>query len=287
MDKNYIREKKIGGELPAFELLHESGSSSLLSLYGAQVLSFIPSDGKEVFFLSNRSLFERGKAIRGGIPLVFPQFGKGILPSHGFARTEMWELESSSGGGGAPTTITLRLLSNSVTEALWPYSFECHFTLSLSEFVTTTSRVINTGNSPLSFQSAVHSYYQVPHIKDVAIQGLQGIPFIDFLDNRAESTESREKITIDKATDRVYRDSSSALKLISESDSRVISIEKVGYNDTVVWNPWKEGNASISDLAEGDFEHFVCIESGNVVKPIQLEPGEEHLSVQTVTVSTL
>jgi glucose-6-phosphate 1-epimerase len=287
MDKNCIREKTVGADLPAFEILHESGSSCLLSLYGAQVLSFIPADGKEVFFLSTQSHLERGKAIRGGIPLVFPQFGKGTLPSHGFARTEMWELVSSSGGGGSPTTITLRLSSNAATLALWPYSFECYFTLSLSDVLTTTMKVVNTHTSTFSFQSAVHSYYKVPHIKDAKIQGLEGGTLIDFLENRSQSTESRTDVTIERATDRVYQNTSNTLHLISANDSRIISIEKSGYRDTVVWNPWQEGNASIADLAEGDFLNFVCIESGNVVEPIQLDPGKEHLSVQTVAVLSL
>lgn len=284
MDKNCIRETKVGGELSAFELLHESGSKCLISLYGAQVLSFVPADGKEVLFLSPRSLFERGKAIRGGIPLVFPQFGKGTLPSHGFARTESWELESSSGGGGAPTAITLRLSSNASTLSLWPYTFECYFSLSLSDVLTTSMKVVNTHSSPFIFQSAVHSYYKVPHIKDVKINGLYGVSLIDFLDNRSTSTESRSHVTVDSPVDRVYRNSPDSVQLISESEERIISIEKSGYNDTVVWNPWEEGNRSISDLAEGDFMRFVCIESGNVVDPIQLTPGEAHVSVQTISV---
>jgi glucose-6-phosphate 1-epimerase len=148
-------------------------------------------------------------------------------------------------------------------------------------------KVVNTHTSTFSFQSAVHSYYKVPHIKDAKIQGLEGETLIDFLENRSQSTESRTDVTIERATDRVYQNTSNTLHLISANDSRIISVEKSGYRDTVVWNPWQEGNASIADLAEGDFLNFVCIESGNVVEPIQLDPGKEHLSVQTVAVLSL
>ena len=50
--------------------------------YGATVLSWIV-DGTEKLFLSSKAILDGTKAIRGGIPLVFPQFGPGVLQQHG------------------------------------------------------------------------------------------------------------------------------------------------------------------------------------------------------------
>lgn len=38
---------------------------------------------------SSKAFFKPGKAIRGGVPVVFPQFGPGALPQHGFARNNL------------------------------------------------------------------------------------------------------------------------------------------------------------------------------------------------------
>jgi glucose-6-phosphate 1-epimerase len=60
--------------------------------HGAQVTSWKPASGEERLFLSDRSTFAPDAAIRGGVPIIFPQFGgMGALPKHGFARVVEWE----------------------------------------------------------------------------------------------------------------------------------------------------------------------------------------------------
>ena len=80
------------GELPVATLTHESGATAEVYILGAHVTSWKTSDGVERLFVSSASAFTRGAAIRGGIPVCWPQFsGRGALPKHGFARTsEAW-----------------------------------------------------------------------------------------------------------------------------------------------------------------------------------------------------
>jgi glucose-6-phosphate 1-epimerase len=67
-------------------------------LHGAQVTSWKPAGHDEVLFLSSKSHWQDGQAIRGGIPICFPWFrGKADdpkAPAHGFVRTKSWQLES-------------------------------------------------------------------------------------------------------------------------------------------------------------------------------------------------
>ena len=53
-------------------------------------------DGTENIFLSPGVILDGSKPIRGGIPLVFPQFGQPdkTVPSHGFVRTATWAVDS-------------------------------------------------------------------------------------------------------------------------------------------------------------------------------------------------
>ena len=117
------------GELPVATLTHPSGATAEVYLHGAHVTSWIPADGVERLFVSSASLYAAGKAIRGGIPVCFPQFsGRGPLPNHGFARTSSgWQVEStSSDGPGGEVCLVLSLsdrrrIGGGVSE--WPLEF--------------------------------------------------------------------------------------------------------------------------------------------------------------------
>ena len=98
------------GELPTATMSHPSGASCEIVLTGAHVTSWKTADGVERLFMSSASQFGAGAAIRGGIPVCFPQFsGRGPLPKHGFVRTsDAWEIaEMSSEGGACKLVLTI------------------------------------------------------------------------------------------------------------------------------------------------------------------------------------
>jgi glucose-6-phosphate 1-epimerase len=82
------------GNLPKVILTAADGARAEVYLHGAHVTSWLPAGASEDrLFLSRRSRFAAGAAIRGGIPVCFPQFAtQGPLPSHGFARVTAWDL---------------------------------------------------------------------------------------------------------------------------------------------------------------------------------------------------
>ena len=69
------------------KLTNKAGSTAEVSLFGAQVLSFHTAKNPklDILFLSKKADLGLVQPIRGGIPIVFPNFGsrKGF-PSHGF-----------------------------------------------------------------------------------------------------------------------------------------------------------------------------------------------------------
>lgn len=271
------------GGFSHYTLSHASGSSVVVTDYGAHLLSWRDARGGERLFVSEKALFAPGKPIRGGIPLVFPQFGKGDLPSHGFARTSVWTFEGSSITEHGAITATFSLSWKGGVDSIWPHPCELRLHVKLSDVLAITMSVKNTGEAPLSFFSALHTYYRVSDIKQVAIEGLCGVDYIDFLRDRIRECEGRASVRCDGATDRVYVNS--PRKLILRDDKGVpMIIDKQGMSDTVVWNPWREGAQTIVDLDCDEFQNFICVESGNVVTPIVLNPGEEHVAQQTLGV---
>ena len=79
------------GKLPAIRIAAPDGAQAIVTLYGAHLVSWKSSDGKERLFMSSASALDGSKAIRGGVPVIFPQFAeRGAGLRHGFARTSTW-----------------------------------------------------------------------------------------------------------------------------------------------------------------------------------------------------
>jgi glucose-6-phosphate 1-epimerase len=85
-------------------LVHVSVSTQAadaeICVQGAHVTHWTPHGQCPVLFLSRKSLFTPGKAIRGGVPIIFPWFGPRSDgkpgPAHGFARTMDWVIEGTN-----------------------------------------------------------------------------------------------------------------------------------------------------------------------------------------------
>lgn len=277
IENHIAREAGVAG-LSVVSLVHSSGYRLSISEYGAQILSWTHPSGRELLYLSDRLALGLGKAIRGGIPLVFPQFGRGPLPAHGFARIKPWKVVREQVTDSGAVSVTLRLTPDAEVLTMWPYAFLAELDVVLSEVLVMTMRVVNGDASPFSFCSAFHTYFAVGDCEHSVVKGLKNSKFVDFLRGRQEYTEERDILTFDSPIDRAYRNSPESLVL--ESPNARFVITKQGLDDTVVWNPWLEGNRSMADLAEGDYLKMLCVESGNVLNPVTLNPGEIHISGQ-------
>jgi len=261
-----------------------------ISLYGGHVLSFIPEGKKDVLFMSSKSAFEPGKPIRGGIPVCFPWFGPRYddpkLPQHGFARTFQWKIVSFEDDDDVSTLI-LGLSDTEETRKIWPHPFALALAVSVGADLSLTLSVTNTGNEPLAFTDALHTYFAVENTERAKIGGLSGAEYV----NRAGSSgpgpwptgvETGE-VGFSGEVDRVYR-ADSARTIEDRAAGLSAKLVSEGFPDTIVWNPGKERAAGIGDLGEGEWERFVCAENGAVFEHrIELAPGAT--SCQSMAVS--
>ena len=261
---------------------HSSGYRATVSEYGGQVLSWIHPSERELLFLSDKATYESGKAIRGGIPIVFPQFGKGDLPAHGFARTAMWRIVREQVRDAGPVSLGLRLNSDSSTCKMWPHQFALELDIELSETLLMVLRVTNTGEAPFSFSSALHTYFAVGDVAKCKVLGLKRGSYVDFLAQGERRYQDSPELLVRGPIDRAYERSSDSVVLEDVDRLCVLKITKEGFADTVVWNPWAEGSLSIADLAPEAWRSMLCIESGNVIVPITVLPGNSHTSAQII-----
>jgi glucose-6-phosphate 1-epimerase len=271
------------GNLPKIVLATTDGARAEIYLHGAHVTSWVPVGGSEALFLSPKADFRPGQAIRGGVPVIFPQFGGlGQLPAHGFARNLTWDLAES-----ASDYAILRLRENENGLKIWPHKFELEYTVRIGgNQLELSLKVNNTDSAPFEFTAALHTYLRVNDVRRAAIGGLKGLWFIDKTKPSTASKQmmTREAIQEDERlhfpgeVDSPYFEVVRPLQL--EQDGQNIKLEKSGFADVVVWNPGPEKCAALKDMQPDGYLEFVCVEAAAVEKPIKLAPGESWVGVQ-------
>lgn len=249
----------------------QGGSKALVGPYGAQVLSWHCRD-TERLFVSPRSPFEPGKAIRGGIPLIFPQFGtRGPGPRHGFARVRNWTVPATVDATENAARLTLR--DDAESWQAWPHAFEANLEVSLpsEDSLKVELEVRNVGDACAAFTTALHTYLRVADIARAAVMGLQGADFIDATRASERRRQDDELLRFDGEIDRIYLQT--APEIILLDDGAPLRVRQSGFVDTVVWNPGAGLATAMADLGENGHRHFVCIEAASVETPIELPPG--------------
>ncbi len=273
------------GSKPAAEIWNGSRSIRLsprrhIYLHGAHVTHFQPRGQKPILFLSGKSLFQTGKAIRGGVPLIFPWFGPNSadpkLPAHGFARTTAWTLESISRDGDR-AVVELSLKPSDSTRRLWPHEFELRYRLTVGSSLQMELTVRNVGADAWRFEEALHTYLAVADVRKVAITGLAATEYLDKVQNARRLTQGSEPITITGETDRVYLNTGADVVVDDAVEKRRLHVAKDLSNDTVVWNPWIDKARAMADFGDDEWPAMLCIESANVGEnAISLSAGAMH-----------
>jgi glucose-6-phosphate 1-epimerase len=257
-------------------------------LHGAHVTSWKPAGGEEVLFLSSRSRWEDGHAIRGGVPVCFPWFGGKAndpnAPAHGFVRTKAWQLESIAHVGDA-VTVSMFTESNASTKRWWSADFRLVHRARFGSELSLELVLTNTGTTPLRFEEALHAYHRVGDIEKVRVHGLDTVRYLDKTDSNQEKTQ-RGEIVIVSETDRVYLNTQHALELEDTVLHRRTRITKENSLTTVVWNPWAQKAKAFADLGDDEWRQMICIESSNVSDfAVDLAPGQQHTMKAIVRVA--
>ena len=261
------------------QLKSPDGGLVRISPYGAHVLGWVTADGDERLFLSKKAEYRIGAAIRGGVPVIFPQFSEmGGLPKHGFARTQAWEVAQVS-----DDSAVMRLSDNDTSRALWPHRFAAEYTVRImAGHLELMLAISNTDTAPFTFTAALHTYLRVKNAAEAGVLGLQGLVYRDSANAGRESREASERVTFRGEVDRIYIDTPSALQLIDAG--RHLSVRTAGFTDAVIWNPGPEKCARLADMEADGYLQFVCMEAAAVARPVQLAPGDTWQGKQSLYV---
>ncbi|XAR51914.1 Glucose-6-phosphate 1-epimerase [Bertholletia excelsa] len=261
-------------------LREPTGSTAEVLLHGGQVVSWKNERREELLFMSSKAIKKPPKAIRGGIPICFPQFANfGSLEQHGFARNRFWSLDDSPSPlppANSQSTVDLILKSTEDDLKTWPHRFELRLRICLNAGkLTLVSRVRNTDNKAFSFMFALRNYFSVSDISEVRVEGLETLDYFDNLLQKERYTEQADAITFDGEIDRVYLSTPTKIAIIDHEKKRTIVLRKEGMPDAVVWNPWDRKAKALPDLGDEDYKTMLCVDSAAIEAPITLKPFEE------------
>ena len=246
------------------------------------------------------------------MPICFPQFSDfGPLGQHGFARNETWEVRrvnliypirvhlpersrprrtppaprrgsdarrdrTSQVTARTPTSVQMTLRSTPASKEKWPHDFVCVYEVMLGagNHLKTTMSVTNTGTEPMTFTTALHTYFRCDDALAAKVTGLKGASYLDSLDGRVRREEVGDFVAFAEEVDRIYLSTSDALAVEDVAGSRSIWITKRNLPDAVVWNPWIEKSKATGDLGDDDYKKFVCVEAAAIETPVTLPAGE-------------
>lgn len=279
------------GELNCWRIRH--GQAELVvAQQGAHIISY-QIDGDQPLIWSNPgAVFKHGKAIRGGMPICWPWFGnfqrnphsvqamrRSSEPAnaHGEVRAIDWELMGMGEDGDA---LIVEFIQPKAEGHLpgWPHSVGLKLQIRLDAALNVSLVSFNAGQEDVTLSQALHSYFAVSDIKQVRIEGLDGVSYLNTLESWEQQKVQAGDITFSGETDRIYQDTPDLISVIDPEWKRKIQIQTIGSNSAVVWNPWIEKTKTFNDMEADGWQNMVCVETANVMTDIvTIKPNDMHV----------
>jgi len=262
------------------------GYTAEIYTHGAHVTAWRDPAGRDLIFLSKNAIFKPPTAIRGGIPVCFPQFGDmgPCKAQHGFARNTTFEVADSAAADSV--TMVLRSPPGGLSPE-YPHPFELRIVVTIGEgWLEQELRVRNTDPAePMRFTAALHTYFRLRHgVRAAGVAGLKGLRYLDNLQGRKDCTEIQDLVRFPGEVDRIYCGAPEELSII-DGEGRRIEVKKSGFADAVVWNPAEGKAKKMTDFGDDEWEEMVCLEVAQAGSgAVDLPAGEEWVGTQLLRI---
>lgn len=273
------------GQLECWRVRTPHGTA-LMARQGAQLLSYETADGRPVVWLSEDARFEHGVPVRGGVPVCWPWFGAYTrnpqavrdavgapdnAPSHGLVRDLDWNLVEQH----VRTDAAELIYTCDLSRGLGPWLHPAQLTLR-ARFGATVSLALsthNTGTQPFTVSLALHTYLAVSDSRVIDVEGLNGLDYIDTA--RGWETHNQQgPVAIEEETDRIYLDVDRPIVVRDPRWRRTVAIRARHSRSAVVWNPWIDKAARLSDFPDDAWQRMLCVETARVMDDVlTVAPG--------------
>ena len=281
-------------QMPAYQLIEDKNglsyievdnalATATIALQGAHVKHWQPkSQQHPVLWLSSNARHEKGRSIRGGIPVCWPWFGAHPTDSsycpHGFARVMPWQLIDADTLHNGATRLVLQISDTPEAKRQLSYPYTLTLTITIGETLKLDLATTNHGDHPFMIGEAFHTYFNISDIAKVRLVGLEDSVYADKVLHYERSIQ-QGSITFNSEFDRVYLNTSADCVIEDAGLNRKIRVGKSGSSCTVVWNPSAEKAHLMSDMgAPDEWRKMLCIESANAMEnSIVVNPSRTHI----------
>ena len=270
--------------------IRQGQAELLVAQQGAHILSYQLAGQPPLIWLNDEAVFQTGKSIRAGVPVCWPWFGNfernppsvqamrvsdQPASAHGLVRALDWELEGiETEGDSLNVVFALPVPENGLPG--WPHQVDLKLNIRLDEQLQIDLTSHNRGTDSVTISQALHSYFAVSDVRNVHVEGVDGLQYIETLDNWNTVTQQGD-LRFSGETDRIYLNTPDKLSIVDPAWERRIELTARGSRSAVIWNPWTERAAAFSDMADDGWQRMLCIETANVLGDVvTLAPGESH-----------
>jgi len=274
--------------LPTVFVENESATAEI-TLLGAHVISFIPKGGKDLMWMSPKTVYAEGSALRGGVPICWPWFGKKNGISHGIVRRYNWTFAGAEEISAAKTVVTFTIDDSEESMKVWDCKFHLEMKVTVADTLTLELTTVNTDSKAFEIGQAFHTYFNVGAISAVKVNGFENK---EYLDKAAGSTGSGKvpngPVVVEGEVDRVFQNAPGPFQIADASMNRAIEITTANSNSAVIWNPWIEKSTTMSDYPADGYLTMICVETCNAVDDVRtIQPGASHTLKATYSVKAL
>ncbi|MCO5367563.1 D-hexose-6-phosphate mutarotase [Pseudomonas alliivorans] len=276
-------------ELNCWRIRH-GDAELVVAQQGAHILSYQRDGQQPLVWLNEEAVFKQGKPIRAGMPICWPWFGNlernpesvqamrqsdEPAKAHGEVRALDWEL-LGVGEDGPALLVEFVLPQAEGKLPGWPHNVALKLSIRLDDALNVSLVSYNCGTEPVTISQALHTYFAVSDSRQVSVEGLDGLRYIETLENWEEREQTGD-LTFTGETDRIYRDTHGLLSIVDPQWQRRIQIHSTGSNSAILWNPWVDKTARFTDMAPDGWQRMVCVETANVMSDVvTLAPDDMH-----------
>ncbi|WP_248799097.1 D-hexose-6-phosphate mutarotase [Pseudomonas sp. MWU13-2105] len=283
-------------ELNGWRIRH--GQAELLvAQQGAQILSYQLAGQPPLIWFNNEAVLKQGKNIRAGVPVCWPWFGNlsrnpesvqamrqssEAPTAHGLVRTLNWTLQGIEAEGEAVNvTFSLPLPEGGLPD--WPHKVGLSLRIRLGETLHIELTSENQDDHPVNLSQALHTYFAVSDVRNVHVEGVDGLTYIDTADDWKQVRQQGE-LRFAGETDRIYPNAPARLSIVDPTWERRIELSSQGSRSAVIWNPWIDRASQLADMADDGWQKMLCIETANVMDDVvTLAPGASHTLGVTIS----
>ena len=257
-----------------------------IAVQGAQVLEWQPAGQQPVLWVSRAAVYQPGKGVRGGVPVCWPWFGAGEAgkPAHGFVRTRIWEVRETGRGIADSVFIRLGMQDDESTRALWDHAFDLELIVTVGATLKMELVTRNRGDTAFVITEGLHTYLRVGNINQTRVIGLENTEYLDKVRDFMRDTQIGA-VSFSGETDRVYVDTTRDCVVDDPGLTRKIRIAKSGSTSTVVWYPLTDKEKGFADMAAGEYQEMLCVETVNAGNSgVSVAAGAVHSMVALIGV---